>query len=292
MINLQSFEKVPTKELNERFLEEARGLEERDQVRLHRRLFSDSLTDLWDEMSHGMTGFNGYKMLRLSLLFDPQDNLPDIEQAHKTLVAFKAWDRIEKALSEARKYLSGPFVKWALLIADRTRPEVLEKFKGTVGFGNIPPFILLGIWPTKYSLVHLTANVSREYHHVMRSSLFPVQAVRYPLSNSLVAEGLAECYIEEVFGEQFVSDTARSLDIAEVKKLWPKFNKNIKLNGIDQHRSFMYGGYRTNLPYCAGFSVGYRVVKSFLDNSGVKSNEAIMLPAKKIFAGSDFKIKE
>jgi len=292
MINLQSFEMVPTKELTARFLEEATNLEERDQVRLHRRLFSDSLTELWDEMSHGMTGFNGYKMLRLSLLFDPQDNLPDIKQALTTLTAFKAWDRIEKALHDARKYLIGPFVKWALLIADRTRPEVMEKFKGTVGFGNIPPFLLLGIWPTKLSLVHLSANASREYHHVMRSSIYPVQALRYPLANSLVADGLAETYIEEVFGANYVQETARSLEMSDVKKIWSKYNKNLKLNGIDLHRPFMYGGYRTGLPYGAGFAVGYHVVKSFMKNTGIKANEAVMLSAKKILADSDFKVKE
>lgn len=287
---LQSFEKIPSKELTMKFLEEAPKLEERDKARLQRRLFSDAFSGLWDEMAQGMSGFDGYKMLRLSLLFDPGDVLNDLQNALKALIAFSAWQRMEDAIIKARRYLSGPFVTWSLMIADRTRPEVMEKFKGTVGFGSIPPYLLLGIWPSKYSLVHLSANASREYHHVMRSSLFPIKAIRYPLINSLVAEGLAETYIEEAFGENFILDTAHSLDRKGVEKVWSKFSKNAKLNGVDQHRPFMYGGYRTGLPYGAGFAVGYHIVKSYIKNTGANARDTVTLPARKILSQSDFDI--
>ncbi len=290
MQTLQNFEKIPSEELTAKFLEEAPQLEERDKARLQRRLFADSLSGLWDEMSQGMSGFDGYKMLRLSLLFDPGDVLKDIQNAYKALMAFSAWQRVEDAIIKARRFLSGPFVIWSLMIADRTRPEVMEKFKGTVGFGSIPPYLLIGIWPSKYSLVHLSANASREYHHVMRSSLFPINAIRYPLINSLVAEGLAENFVEELYGEEYVLNTTHSLDRKGVDKFWSKFSKSAKLNGVDQHKPFMYGGYRTGLPYGAGFAVGYHIVKSFRKNTGAKARDIVTLPARKILSQSDFDI--
>lgn len=293
MATLQNFIAVPTQQITERFLEEAPNCDERELIKLHRRLFADSLSDLWDVMSGGMTGFNGYKILRLSMLFDPEDDLNDIKAALDALIAFDAWNRVQRALEDARKYFGGPFCKWALFIADRTKPDVIEKSKGIVGFGSIPPYILLGIWPTKYSLVSLQAAAAREYHHSMRHSLYPVNSIRYPLIQSLLAEGLAEVFIEEHYGEDFVIDNAKKYPLEEVKKLWPKFEKNIKLDGIDQHRSFMFGGYKSGIPTGAGFSVGYQIIKSFLENNpGTKSNEIIALPYKKIMAGSNFKIRE
>lgn len=289
MSNLQDFVQIPTKDLMLKFLEDGPKLEGRERVKLHRKLLADPLQGLWDIMSQGMTGFSGYQLLRLGMLFDPDDDLREIKAAYEALVAFDAWSKVNESIRTSKKYFGGPTCSWALLIADRTKPDVVERFKGFTGFGSVPPYIVLSVWPTTYSLVHLKANSAREYHHQMRATLFPIGGPMFDLSAALINEGLAEVFVEEQFGDQFVSEIVQSLNLDQVKKIWPKFKENLKVTGMDRHRPFLYGGYGSDLPYCGGFSVGYQLVKGFISkNPGTTSRDLIAIPPYKIIQGSTF----
>jgi len=288
-MSLTDFVQIPTKELLARYINEAANLEGRDKVKLQRRLLSDPIHGLWDIMSQGMSGFSGYQLLRLGMLFDPEDDLREIKTAYDALLAFDAWAKVEDALKMSRKYFGGPASHWALLIADRTKPDVVERFKGYTGFGGVPPYIILSIWPTTYSLVRLKANAAREYHHQMRATLYPIGGLSFDLASAIINEGLAEVFVEEVYGENFVSEIAINLDKDAVKKLLPRYKENFKLTGMDRHRPYLFGGYGSDLPYCAGFSVGYQIVKSFIaKHPGSKSQELLSMQAHKIIQDSNF----
>ncbi|NMD13954.1 MAG: DUF2268 domain-containing protein, partial [Caldisericales bacterium] len=93
----------------------------------------------------------------------------------------------------------------------------------------------------------------------------------------------------EQHGPQFISDIASSLTVDQVKTLWPKYRDNLKLVGMDRHRPFLYGGYGSDLPFCAGFAVGYQIVKGYLSkHKESTSRDLISMPAQKIVQGSIF----
>lgn len=289
MGTLQDFVQIPTKDLLLRFLEEAPKIEGRERSKLQRKLLSDPLNGLWDLMSQGMQGFSGYQLLRLGMLFDPDDDLREIRAAYDALTTFAAWDKVDEALRSARKYFGGPACSWALMIADRTKPDIVERFKGYTGFGSIPPYIILSIWPTTYSLIHLKSSASREYQHQMRALLFPIGGMSFDLAAAVINEGLAEVFVEEQYGESFISEIAQNLTLDQVKKIWPKYRENLKVTGMDRHRPFLFGGYGSDLPYCAGFAVGYQLVKGYQQkHPGTTSRELISIPAQKIIQGSVF----
>ena len=289
MAHLQDFFELPTMDNLAKFLEEGVKVEGRERVKLQRKLLSDPLQGLWDILSQGNVGFSGYQLLRLGMLFDPDDDLRDIKQAYEALVAFDAWAKVDETLKKCRKYFGGTAAYWALLIADRTKPDVIERFKGYTGFGSIPPYLILSFWPTTYSLVRLKSSAAREYHHMMRSSLFPVGSSKFNLADAIINEGLAEYFIEEQFGSSFVSEIATSLDREQVASVWHKYKTNLKITAMDQQRPYLYGSYTVDLPYCAGFAVGYQVVKSYVEkHKDVNSGSLIAFPATKIIQGSEF----
>jgi len=67
-------------------------------------------------------------------------------------------------------------------------------------------------------------------------------------------------------------------------------NENVKVTGFDNITSYLYGDEmariqhfpEVGLPYCAGYAIGYYLIKYYLEKTGVPIEKATILPAAEI----------
>jgi uncharacterized protein YjaZ len=81
---------------------------------------------------------------------------------------------------------------------------------------------------------------------------------------------------------------------AALDALRPRYREALEVTGFDEIRGYIFGdwaaersGYRKQgLPDFAGYAFGYRMVRAFLDRTGLSAAEATYLPWREIVAGS------
>ena len=110
----------------------------------------------------------------------------------------------------------------------------------------------------------------------------------------LVDEGVAECFAAELHGEAMLGPWTLGLHGAALDALRPRYREALEVTGFDEIRGYVFGdwaaeqtGYRKQgLPDFAGYAFGYRMVRAFLDRTGLTAAEATYLPWREIVAGS------
>ncbi|GIP22909.1 hypothetical protein J22TS3_31840 [Paenibacillus sp. J22TS3] len=97
-------------------------------------------------------------------------------QALQQLKEIQALRTAQETLRECVDYMSNnelrinaEELKLGLYIAD---PHKLELQKGYCGFGGIPGFIQVTIYPNDYNIPKIPAVIAHEFHHNIRFSYF------------------------------------------------------------------------------------------------------------------------
>ncbi|WP_054706985.1 DUF2268 domain-containing putative Zn-dependent protease, partial [Bacillus sp. JCM 19041] len=166
--------------------------------------------DMWNTINVPLKAKqeNGYDVLIASKMLGYAD-LTDSETMEQSLAKLKqnktlevAAMALEKSIKQATYHglvVNAEEVRLGLFIADR---EKLALQKGYVGFGGIPGFINLMIYPTAYNIPKLPALIAHEFHHNLRFSYVEWNHGDVTVGDYLVIEGLAESYAKELFGEE------------------------------------------------------------------------------------------
>lgn len=226
---------------------------------------------------------------------DPVPNLAALERLERE----DAWPIAAAALRRSVAAFAGsaaPFperVELALMLADRHNRELMEFGGGTGGFGGIPGWVVVDVWPTGDALERLPAAVSHEFHHNARLSFEPWR-MDVSLGEYVVLEGMAEAFAAELWGEERVGPWATSLTGAELARATAAIGGALDVRGFAEVRAYMFGdplasthGYEpVGVGYGAGYAVGYRLVRDWLARTGVSVVEATTTPSAEILAGS------
>lgn len=173
-------------------------------------------------------------------------------------------------------------------------PEKAKVYGGYSGFGGIPDFITLNLFPNVYILTRIPALVAHEFHHNLRFSYFKWAHGDVAVDDYLVIEVLAESFAKELYGEKLLGPWVTSMDQDDLDYSIEVIGEALGVKGFAEVASFMFGneisraqGYQpVGLSFCAGYAVGYEVVQSFLKNSGKTIYEATLLGSEKIIRGS------
>ncbi|WP_172250658.1 DUF2268 domain-containing protein [Saccharibacillus deserti] len=237
-------------------------------------------------------------MLGYLTLSDSEKGLRALEEMKR----MQAMETVRRALNDcvlfigqAGMRIKEDELKFGLYIAD---PEKLKLQKSYCGFGGIPGFIQVSIFPNAYNKSRLPAIIAHEFNHNLRFSHVAWNHGNVTVGDYLVIEGLAECFAEELYGADRLgpwvedaqkggSDFERSVSI---------FVEALHVKGFSEVAGFMFGdeialeqGYEpVGLPAFAGYAVGYATVRAFLKRTGVSIAEASIMSTEEIIWESGF----
>ncbi|MCM3541473.1 DUF2268 domain-containing protein [Priestia megaterium] len=182
-------------------------------------------------------------------------------------------------------------IKVGLYVAD---PIKLHLHKGYSGFGGIPGYITVTVYPNSYNIPKLPAVIAHEFHHNIRFSYFDWDHGNVTVGDYLVIEGLADSFAKELYGVEQLGPWVTSMDKEDLEYSIYVIGEALNTKGFAEVSSYMFGdeiakqeGYQpVGLSFCAGYAVGYEVVQAFLKNTGSNIYEASLLSTKEIIKGS------
>lgn len=216
----------------------------------------------------------------------------------RDLEAADAWTRIEKAvrggvdaLATANPGIVVPDLTVLLVLGDPTNAHFMDEAQGLSGFGGISGYIAITVWPTTRVLDRLEAIAVHELHHNLRYApggvVWDPQTVT--VGEHVISEGLADVFAAELYGDagytHFVSDQARS-DDAVLAKVASGLGSTGMMDFaawvLGDASARLFGGEPVGLPTGAGYAVGARLVRTYLEETGATAAASLHCPAATI----------
>jgi uncharacterized protein YjaZ len=129
-------------------------------------------------------------------------------------------------------------IKFGLYVAN---PDKLKLQKGYTGFGGIPGFITVNIYPNDYNLSKLPAVIAHEFHHNIRFSYFDWDHGNVTVGDYLVIEGLAESFAKELYGIEQLGPWVTGMDKEELVYSIDVISEALDAKGFAEVSSYMFG---------------------------------------------------
>ena len=231
-----------------------------------------------------------YHELLRNGLFEPIEWV-HLNETVKQLEENNVWQVVKKEYKRLKKLWNGPKVNIYIYPLTKKRPKMagMKANKNGVAY-NDALFLFVS---TELSKEELAALFAHEYHHICRLRYLKKAPFEMQLQDSLVIEGMAECAVQEVYGEKWLSPWTKRYSVNEALTMWKQFFvPALHIEGVKEHHPFLYGDKNKGLPLWAGYCVGYYIVQSYLQNhEPIEQCDLYKIPTEDIIAGSDFSIK-
>lgn len=158
------------------------------------------------------------------------------------------------------------------------------------GDGGIPGFIIGTIIPNEKSIQMLPVALAHETNHNVRWQ-FQKWNPNITLADMIVSEGLAENFAAHMFGEDkigiWVKNTSKETLDGIIK---PILKEHLFENDFNKLSCYLYGDEimalrgiePMGIPYCAGYALGYALVKYYLEKTGKSIYEATIIGTDEI----------
>jgi uncharacterized protein YjaZ len=149
------------------------------------------------------------------------------------------------------------------------------------------------IWPTDENLPRLPSLVAHEFHHKVRLACEP-WSEQTTLGDYIVLEGLAEAFAAELYGEERIGPWVTTLSVAELDQARRVIGAAHEASGDIRGYVFgdtvadRFGITPVGLPFCAGYAVGYQLVRAYLRYSGKSAVAATSIPSAQIIRESAY----
>lgn len=121
---------------------------------------------------------------------------------------------------------------------------------------------------------YLASIIAHELTHLLRAQVGLPSVPNCSLGDDVIGEGLADHLSLSLYPEQDSSwiNGLSKKDFERMKKEFIKEHKTMQYDRI----AWIYGAEYANIPYCTGYTLGYAVVKGYLEANN-KSIEDILL---------------
>ncbi|MEK8200055.1 DUF2268 domain-containing protein [Lysinibacillus sp. FSL M8-0134] len=189
------------------------------------------------------------------------------------------WDCVEQEFIYLQQKWNGPAVP--IYIFPITQQQTMTNKNGVAYPQAL--FLFIGEIETR----ELQALFAHEYNHVCRLHNLKKSLGDMTLLDSLILEGVAECAVQELYGEKWLLPWLKNYKLEELLALWKTyFLPHLKLQGVEKHRPFLYGG---KLPLWIGYCIGYEIVQTYIKNH--PTHHPLSISSQDILAGSDFPLQ-
>jgi len=178
---------------------------------------------------------------------------------------------------------------FSLLLANPESPYVAMS-DGYAGDGGIPGYIFVSLVPNEYTISRVPAALAHECNHNIRWQ-FQKWNMNVTLADMMVSEGLAENFAVDMYGEEYLGPWVSKTDIETLNTVIKPIIKNgLEATGFDHITAYLYGDelaqlqgfFPVGLPYCAGYSCGYYLIKHYLQKTGKSIEEATLVTTSEI----------
>lgn len=245
-------------------------------------------------------------LARIWTLYAPDDFVgearPVVEALVERMAADKAWRRcaaaLERGIAAFGPYADGiplDSITGALVLLDARRANPLDR--GYTGFGGIPGYVMVAFSQANdYTLPRVEGASVHELNHNVRFKIVPFNPLRITVADYIIAEGLAEAFAAELYGDEvlgyYVTDFSEE-ELATAKQI---IGDALEVSGFDAVRGYIFGDAisefmgrsKMGVPNFAGYAVGYRIVRQYLQRTGKSVAEGTFLPSSEIIAESGF----
>ncbi len=278
-----------------------------DREEVYRERVDEPLRPFWEPMMRYMpgdaAGGNGAPSGTGLLGFYGPDGdvgeglagLAKLKDAGSFVACMGALEGAAEALAPEEHGVSVGSVAFSLALADPRLPDLTGRNRGYTGFGGMMGYAAVLAWPDGYNLPRLPSISVHELHHNVRLAFEPwTQGTT--VGQYVVLEGLAEAFAAEAVGEELLGPWPNALSEGELEEARPVFRDALEVSGFDEIRGYVFGDWAASrmgyvprgLPDFAGYAVGYRIVRKYLDRSGRSAVEATYVPWREIVEGSAY----
>lgn len=192
----------------------------------------------------------------------------------------KVWGYVAKEYEWLRTRWGGPDVPVFLLPVDLSNTKIQREYGGKSGLAFFDKlFLFLSPGVPKEEIKSLLIH---EYHHICRLAKSTKKEKDFTLTDVAIMEGLAEQAVRELMGEERTASWTRLYQDAQIRTFWKKLilpNKNVKQEDR-QFDKLMYG--LGMYPKMLGYTAGYYAVKSYMKDTGLKTESLFTVPAERI----------
>jgi uncharacterized protein YjaZ len=168
---------------------------------------------------------------------------------------------------------------------------MMKLMQGYTGFGGIPGYIMINLWPDERNLPKLGAATAHEFNHQIRACVEPFR-MDISVGQYIVMEGLAESFAAELYGPESVGPWVSEVQgdtLAEARRV---VGGALSVQGFNAVRPYIFGdavmaasgggGKPAGVPAYSGYATGFHAVQAYLRKTGKTAAEATLVPAVEI----------
>ncbi|WP_077324721.1 DUF2268 domain-containing protein [Virgibacillus siamensis] len=184
-----------------------------------------------------------------------------------------------------KQFPSNRSIQLELFILDENDDFVKEKLDGVSAFTEWDGRMCFAVLPEDNIRTALKSVITHEYHHHWRISALDMNEESQTLLDRLILEGLAEHFVRIKLGEVYLGPYKDALTEDDAKTLWKNTYKEHLFDKGQITDLYMFGNKEKGLPFWGGYSLGYYLVKWYLErNEGISIEELTLLPSDKFIA--------
>jgi len=190
---------------------------------------------------------------------------------------------IQSTVQKCHRQLPLPTLPLFVFIFPWLALEYDKEFGGVNGFTPYMNTIHLFVSPNKFSFKSLQKTIAHEFNHAV---FFHYHTSKQTLLDTIIFEGLAENFREEVIGGSS-SSWSVALPLKKSKEIFNSLKRSLNSKNPLLYQEVFFGGEKYKK--WTGYSIGYRIVKSFRRvYSKMSWKEILKMDPKEIFDASAF----
>lgn len=203
-------------------------------------------------------------------LTTPGTDLDGLVESVEEMAASNMIARIVEAIERSAEHLPIDHINVCIIPYppdSRSATWLRERFNGVMGFSEARGIFWITPLPTDGWLNMLPYVAAHEYHHAVAAftSGRPVQW-RMSLLESMLVEGTAEAFAEIVYPEltRKKGEWRDKLTEEQENAIWEEMLPLLDQDDEDLVGKYLFGG-RDNIPDAAGYTIGFRIAKSYVE---------------------------
>jgi len=175
-------------------------------------------------------------------------------------------------------------IEFELFILDEQDQFVREKLGGVSAFTDWSGKLFFAVFPDAQVRSTLRSVINHEYHHHWRTHALAITEQNQTLMDRLILEGLAEHFVKIRLGEAYLGPYKDALTEKQAENLWESMYKSRRNELGERTDVYMFGSKKENLPFWGGYSIGYYLVKWYLEKNEGSSIEYMTSLASEKFS--------
>jgi len=231
---------------------------------------------------YGYAGFTEKKYLKeflVNQIFDRKDDFRMVKK--REIDQRQILQIIEKTIQKCKSSIPSKITE--IYVFPSYSSFVKNKMNGSSGYSPWKNCMLIFVDSTyKKWKEFFPSTIAHEYLHAITHHYHKWET----LLDSLIFEGLAESFVEHI--EKRNSPWMDLFGLEQSQKYFEKLKNNLDSKDKQIYRSVFFGNKK--YPQWTGYSLGYNIIKSFLNNcKNVKWEQLVKLKPYDILSKSNFK---